>query len=1113
MAARPWLDRLWVERVHVRASLGEILRGHYRELRLSGLEVTVVPADGDEETEVGEPALSVDRLEVDEGRLVVDAGGRRAEFELSAVLAGIGPGAEGEVRLASPRFSLAPLVALLIDPGTLEPRGQVEALEAGLRIDEGGDRIALTASSRSSSVDTGGRRIELPGISVEGEIRRDGDRYLVEARPVLPDVHEAELSAVLDAEGRLHEGQARLRGAALDTLAAFLLPLPRGAELAGLADFEIRRTGPDATGYAVDAAVDRLRLPHGAASWHLDAARVRIGGTVDAESRTTSWELRAEAVGAGIELAEANLEAAEPELRADGETDLASLETSFRAECDLPRLAGREKGWEIADAVPRLRLSARGRADAGGTEGEVSLHAGSLGRLDVDGSIAVDPAVRGAELDWSWSGARLEELAVFSRSAGLALPSWLEIEGAVSADGTLRGDLRAPTVRGALLLDGVQVASTSASEWSLEADSARARIGWRGPGETIELPEIVLDGRLVVAPLESVPLTLRAAASVDPMRATARTGGSSVELGGLGRLHGTGRWSAAQRVVEAEVEIDGVDLERWRSFLRPLTGDPFPDFAVTGALNAAAAGRWEPGRGWNGTGRASVSGSGFAHRDGSRVVEGADTDWKISLSGGGPGRSLSIDAATPVGGFLLLWGRVFGDYSDHSGRLELHYENGSPVADRGWSATGRLTVDGGSEVRATLRSSPGRPPEYEAEVAVPDLERTFRRWVRDPLSDSLSRLERMQAGGSLSASFGGSLSRDARSLKGGVRVSDGRLEGTQGSVFIRGLRLDLPIDLEWRRSADGGFEPGEGRPLIGRLEFERVAFGDVAFEQTATDLFVRADTVGLDEGLAVPFLGGVLGFEELILADSLRPARRVETGLLLSEVRLETLSKALGILPLEGMLEGYFPRVRLSGDRLEVEGDGEFEVFGGRLRVRDISGENVLSRFPELTFSAELDEIDLLQVTHTIDFGEMKGVLEGEIADCELFRWVPVRCSARFETVRRKGVPQTINVKAIGNIAILGTGGGGGQISALDRGLHKFLDRYTYEKLGVSMTLDNDRFVLRGLERRGGKELFLKGRLPFAIEVVNVQPGRAIAFRSMLDRVKRMDFADFRMER
>ena len=104
--------------------------------------------------------------------------------------------------------------------------------------------------------------------------------------------------------------------------------------------------------------------------------------------------------------------------------------------------------------------------------------------------------------------------------------------------------------------------------------------------------------------------------------------------------------------------------------------------------------------------------------------------------------------------------------------------------------------------------------------------------------------------------------------------------------------------------------------------------------------------------------------------------------------------------------------------------------------------------------------------------------------------------------MERAGVPRTINVKAIDNIAILGTGG---RVGVFDRGIHRFLKKYTYDALGIRMTLDRDVFVVRGLERRRDRELFLKGRLPFPIDVVNAQPGRSVSFRTMLDRVRSLD--------
>ena len=63
------------------------------------------------------------------------------------------------------------------------------------------------------------------------------------------------------------------------------------------------------------------------------------------------------------------------------------------------------------------------------------------------------------------------------------------------------------------------------------------------------------------------------------------------------------------------------------------------------------------------------------------------------------------------------------------------------------------------------------------------------------------------------------------------------------------------------------------------------------------------------------------------------------------------------------------------------------------------------------------------------------------------------------------------------------------------------------------MRLERDVLLLRGLESRGDKELFLRGRLPFRIDVVNAQPGKTVSFQAMVGRLKSLDFARATTER
>ncbi len=132
----------------------------------------------------------------------------------------------------------------------------------------------------------------------------------------------------------------------------------------------------------------------------------------------------------------------------------------------------------------------------------------------------------------------------------------------------------------------------------------------------------------------------------------------------------------------------------------------------------------------------------------------------------------------------------------------------------------------------------------------------------------------------------------------------------------------------------------------------------------------------------------------------------------------------------------------------------------------------------------------------------MTGFVDGRLNDLELFGTTPVRFSGWIASVDKPRVKRTISLRAVSNVAQLAGGGG---VSTLQRGLYRFLDRYTYRSLGAAMVLSRDHFLVRGLERRGDKELFVKGRPPFAIDMVNVEPGRTVSFSTMLDRIGNLE--------
>src|SRR5262249_33831526 len=121
------------------------------------------------------------------------------------------------------------------------------------------------------------------------------------------------------------------------------------------------------------------------------------------------------------------------------------------------------------------------------------------------------------------------------------------------------------------------------------------------------------------------------------------------------------------------------------------------------------------------------------------------------------------------------------------------------------------------------------------------------------------------------------------------------LAGTEGFVEVRGLDLDLPVDLAWSSPLPEKGAAFRGAPLSGRVRFDRLAVGGLDVPATATALAVSGDTVGLQTVLNVPVLGGRVSLERIRLAELLSVRRRMEGGVVLSDIQMDRAASAFGL--------------------------------------------------------------------------------------------------------------------------------------------------------------------------------------------------------------------------
>ncbi|MEM7586748.1 MAG: hypothetical protein AAF560_25385, partial [Acidobacteriota bacterium] len=805
--------------------------------------------------------------------------------------------------------------------------------------------------------------------------------------------------------------------------------------------------------------------------------------------------------------------------------ELPDWQGPLTARIALPGGSGRWDELSIPAELFPLAIEHRGQWQADGErgswrlDGETQLESPPLGRIETRGASTFAEAQADFDLRWLWRASQFANALALLEGAGLP-PLPAAASGRVDARGSLRGPLDALTVAGRGRLNELAIATEAAglTEADLEAS-------WSWRDRRLEVDDLEASGNLRVGELAALPVTLEASAWSTNTSDSGAVRSATLASPGLGQARGELSWGMPDDEAAArfQLSLSELDLASWREVLPASFTSRLPAaLSFQGTLAAELAGQRGGDGSWRAEGPVELGSAGFSDDDGSRVMIDLGGRWDVAIEGepqqAKAAPTIRFDATGSLGGFQLLWGTFYGDFSQLEASLDCHGEL-TPQAASPWRLQASTRVPEGPRAELSLEGpTTALGLRYQFDLADPDLRLTHERYLASLLAEQLGQT---QLSGALELAAAGSLrlsdSPQSWSARGSLSLTDFELRSGGGQATVQGLQLTLPFNLRRSLKAAADVSGPEisgpeisGPSLAGQLEFERLTVRDLEVPKTRTDLAIEADSVGLEQALDLDILGGLLTVERLTLRDLLRPGRHLEAGLRLSALSLEQISTTLGIFPLEGALEGTFPLARLSPDRLQVDGGGQIDIFGGRVELHDISGEDLLTRFPKIQLSADFEGIDLGRLTRRIDFGEMTGVLQGSVRDLELFRGVPVRFSAELETVETPGVPRTLDVKAINNLTILGTGQ---STNIFDRGLQRFFKKYTYERLAVSMRLDDDVLLLRGPQQRGGKELFLSGRLPFRIDVVNAEPGRSVSFQAMMGRLRSLDFGSVKTDR
>jgi hypothetical protein len=677
------------------------------------------------------------------------------------------------------------------------------------------------------------------------------------------------------------------------------------------------------------------------------------------------------------------------------------------------------------------------------------------------------------------------------------LPVRLRAAGRIDASGTSRDPRLSADIRcsvGGISTSGFSVAGSdislvaSGGKSGAEISRLEARIAGLAFGPSAEkrisFDEAVLTGK----------------GSFDLAGKSATLTSLEARLPGLAPLRLSGRFGFGTRAAyEVRFEGRGLDVAALRAIASPFVPAGFAgwDLAATADLSLAYRAGASEGD-WGVSGTVSLAGATF--NDPSFTIAGEDLDPVIRFEGASSAsKGLSFTGALDIGRGESLWKAVYVSWSKHPLTLTVagRYDPVSGVVDE-LAARAILpeigTIDASGS--AKLLPAPSFDLRIEAGLSLGPLYSLYSQ-------AGATEEKRMKLEGRLGADLRVRKDGDSLSVAGRVRLADTDLERPLTETLLVGISADLPVHYESARGpADTPDTTDAALPEEGYLRIRELSSPFLSLASVELPLRGGPNALGL-EPVGLELFGGRLELGRTTFRfDPASGSFRGLGSLALRDVDIARFPIQSPQFKLTGKIQAEFPRLDIGSRLIAVSGRGEADVFGGKIVLRDLAVSDPFTSGRSISLNIDLVELDLKKLTDEVPFGEVTGIVNGEVRGLVITYGQPARFDFRLESVPRKGVPQTFSLKAVDNLTVLSSGR---QASAGAGGFFmRFIRGFRYEKLGIVSMLRNDTFTLNGTIHEGGVEYLVKKPALFGISVVNREPGKIISFKEMTGRLKRV---------
>jgi len=706
-----------------------------------------------------------------------------------------------------------------------------------------------------------------------------------------------------------------------------------------------------------------------------------------------------------------------------------------------------------------------------------------------------------ADLNVTISAIELQSLVEYLDPPERQRLEGLELSGDLRISGDIKGNLLAP-------------------ELLIRAKADQGRAEWKGymlEGLDLELPvafeneTVALKaGRIGVA-RAIVPMgekafeigPLSALVSGDPERINIEQ--ATARLGDVGEVSMKAAYEPGPGVFDGSFDIADVSVAEALAYAELLIGALPDDLSISGTLDVDLEVGAKAGSGLESleakyvvslAGGEITSGEFFA-------AAGVDARLEGRVETDSSGELWRFDADGSVGDFEILIDTFYKDFSESSFPFSVSGEYAVKAQSlRGaevgldFGPMGKISVAGD----VNLASAPEATLILKSDRI--DLGAVFSEFGGELLYEIAPEVKADEIVGIAACEVDFRLNEQGWTADGRVKLDDGKFKFAEGEVVMDSVSIDLPFNIylpQKEGRGDVGFEPED----YGRLSVGGIKAGPIDVPPLDLDVALRQNAISVKGPTSLSMFGGTITLGAVEGRNILGPDAGATASLSVRDVVLEDVTEKLGLPEVVGAVNADYHRLSLRPESLVAEGSAVVSAFGGEIEMSSLIIEKPLSSVRTIKADIEFREIDLLTVTEVLDFGSISGVMEGTLSGLEMSQGQTAAFVADFQTVKRKGVRQRINIDAVQNITILGTGQGF-QVS-LGRGFASFFEEFGYDTIGFYCTLKNDNFTMKGKVTRGDLEYFVKGvLLGPQINVINRSPGQTVSFKSMIERINRI---------